>query len=171
MTARGGVRGATGWAIAAASAAILGTALASQYWGGLHPCLLCLYQRIPYAATIVLGLVGAWLAGTGRFGLAAVALAACAAVFAAGAGVAAFHVGVEQHWWPGTTACTGAASGTATTVEALRQQILDAPVVRCDDVQWSLLGISMAGYNVLASVALAALALAAARGVAAQAHP
>jgi disulfide bond formation protein DsbB len=78
-----------------------------------------------------------------------------------GAGIAVFHVGVEQHWWAGTAACGSTLS--ATSVEALRAQILAAPVVRCDQPAWSLLGISMAGYNALISAALAVVALIGAR--------
>jgi disulfide bond formation protein DsbB len=81
----------------------------------------------------------------------------CGLLFLIGAGIAAFHVGVEQHWWAGTAECGGQASG-ARTVEQLQAMIEAAPVVRCDVVAWSLFGISMAGYNVMLSLALAAFA-------------
>jgi len=80
-----------------------------------------------------------------------VALASLAIL--AGAVVAGFHVGVEQQWWPGLASC-GGVSEMPMTVEALKQQIMNAPVVRCDEVAWSLMGISMAGYNTLLSLAL-----------------
>ncbi len=144
-----------------ASAAILGTALLSQYVGGLDPCVLCLYQRIPYAATIALAVIGLVLSTKSRtvgivHGLAAVA-------FLVGAGIATYHVGVEQAWWAGTAECTGAAAGTAQSVDELRSQIMSAPAGRCDEVAWSLFGISMAGYNLLASLALTGFAVMAAR--------
>ena len=82
-----------------------------------------------------------------------------------GAAIAAFHVGVEQHWWQGTAEC-GAVDGAADSLEALRAQILTAPTVRCDEVPWSLFGISMAGYNFLVSLGLGAGALAAGRRLA-----
>ncbi len=144
-----------------ASAAVLGTALLSQHLGGLEPCVLCTYQRIPYAATISLAIAGFVMAGNpravgGLHGLAA-------AAFLTGAGIAAFHVGVEQHWWAGTEACAGAAAGSARSVEELRAQIMAAPAARCDEVAWSLFGVSMAGYNFLVSLALAGFAALAAR--------
>lgn len=143
--------------ILVASLAILGTALASQYWGGLAPCELCLWQRWAYVATIVLGLAALLAGGRLRAGLTGLA----ALAFLAGAGVAAFHVGVEQHWWAGLPGCS---AGTgAQTVEQLKAQILAAPVVRCDEAAWSLFGVSMAGWNVLVSLALAGFSTIAAR--------
>jgi len=144
-------------AILLASLAILGAALASQYWGGLQPCTLCLWQRWAYVATIALG-IAALVAG-GRPRAVLVGLAGLA--FLAGAGVAVFHVGVEQRWWQGLATCS---AGTgAQTVEQLKAQILAAPVVRCDDIPWSWLGISMAGWNVVASLVLAGFSAIAAR--------
>ena len=83
----------------------------------------------------------------------------CALGFLVGAGIAFYHVGVEQQWWPGTGACVGTAADSAQTIEELRAQLLTAPVVRCDDVGWSLFGISMAGYNGIFSLALAVATL------------
>lgn len=145
----------------AASAVVLGSALLSQYVGGLEPCVLCLYQRVPYAVTIFLGIVGLVMSGTPR--AAAIAHGLAAAAFLIGAGIAAYHVGVEQHWWAGTAECTGAAAGTAQSVDELRAQIMSAPTTRCDEVPWSLFGISMAGYNFLVSLGLAAFAALAAQ--------
>jgi disulfide bond formation protein DsbB len=78
-----------------------------------------------------------------------------------GGGIAAFHVGVEQHWWTGTPGC--GVPATSNSIEEMRAQIMAAPVVRCDQVAWSLFGISMAGYNILISLVLAAVALISAR--------
>jgi disulfide bond formation protein DsbB len=84
-------------------------------------------------------------------------MALCGAVLAAGAAVAAYHVGVEQHWVAAPAACTGIASGAAAgSVEELKRRIMEQQVVRCDEIAWSLFGISMAGRNFLASVVLAA---------------
>jgi disulfide bond formation protein DsbB len=140
-----------------ASLGALATALTAQYWGGLHPCILCLYQRWPYGVAIALALV-ALLLGRGARGW-VVGLAGLA--FLVGAGIAAFHVGVEQGWWQGTAQCGD--SGTPNSIEALRAQILAAPVVRCTDIAWQLGGISMAGFNVIASLILAAITLTGAR--------
>lgn len=149
--------------VALASIAVLGTALASQYIGGLRPCELCYWQRYPYWATIALGALG--VAAARRSAKLAAALAALAGlVFLAGAGIAFFHVGVEQHWWAGTSAC-GATGGPILSLEDLRRQLEAAPIVRCDEPAWTMLGISMAGYNMLASLALAAIALTGARRI------
>jgi disulfide bond formation protein DsbB len=142
--------------ILVASVAILGAALLSQYVGGLQPCVLCLYQRVPYAVTIAIGVLGLIFAGSlGSRGMAAAA-GACALAFVIGAGIAAFHVGVEQHWWEGTSACGTTLGGAGQSLDELRRQLLEQPVVRCDEIAWSLFGISMAGYNFLVSLALAA---------------
>jgi disulfide bond formation protein DsbB len=146
--------------IALASIAVLGTALASQYLGGLAPCELCIYQRWPYVFTIVAGLA-AWLMSSSpaRPWL----VAACGAAFAIGGAIAVYHAGVEYGWFAGPTACSGGAS-SATTVEELRRQLLAQPVVRCDEPAWTLFGVSMAGYNVVVSAVLAgASVIAAAR--------
>jgi disulfide bond formation protein DsbB len=137
--------------VLAASAAVLGTALLSQYWGGLAPCELCLLQRWPWRVAIVVSLV-MLLAGS-RPALPWVALL-LAAVFAIGAAFALYHVGVEQHWFAGPAACT--ASAGATTLEDMKRQILGTQAVLCDQVQWSLYGVSLAGFNLLASLAMAA---------------
>ncbi len=75
-------------------------------------------------------------------------------MFLVGAGIAFYHVGVEQHWFAGPTACT-AGGGGATSVDALRAQLLGTKAVMADEVQWSLFGISLAGWNLLASLAMA----------------
>jgi len=142
--------------ILAASAATLGGAFFFQYVGGLAPCVLCIYERYPYGAAIVLSLIALSLSNA-RWR--ATALAFCALAFVIDASIGVFHVGVEQHWWVGTAACTGSvADGGATSLEALRQKILSNGVARCDRIPWSLFGISLAGYNVLISLALAVFA-------------
>ncbi|HEX6978623.1 MAG TPA: disulfide bond formation protein B [Alphaproteobacteria bacterium] len=139
-----------------ASAAVLSAAFAFQYLGGLAPCVLCLWQRYPYGAVIGLSALALVLASR-RW--APVLLAICGVAFLVGAGIAAFHVGVEQHWWQGTAAC-GATQGAAASLEALRAQLMAQPVVRCDEIPWALFGISMAGYNFVISLALAAFSFA-----------
>src|SRR6266567_3832828 len=145
-------RGFAGFVLAA-SAVVLGAALLSQYWGRLAPCELCLLQRWPWAAAIALSLV-ALIAGS-RAALPWVALV-LAIVFALGMAFAFYHVGVEQHWFAGPSACT-ASSGGAMTLEDMKRQILGTAPVLCDRVQWSLFGVSLAGWNLLASLAMAAV--------------
>lgn len=146
-------------AVLAAGIVVLGAALASQYWGGLDPCELCLAERWPWWAAIAIA-AAAWLAGA-RLALPAVAIL-LALVFLVGAGLGFYHVGVEQHWFPGPSACT-ASGPAATDIAALRAQLLGKQPVMCDQVQWSLFGISLAGWNVLASLAMAGFCGAAAR--------
>jgi disulfide bond formation protein DsbB len=136
----------------AASAAIVGAALLSQYFGGLQPCELCLYQRWPYYAAIVATAI-ALLSGGDKAMRGIVML--CALLFAASTALAFYHVGVEQHWFAGPTACTGSVTG-ATSIEALKAQLLARQPVSCDTPAWRLFGVSMAGWNLLASVLIAA---------------
>ena len=145
--------------IVLASAATVGAAYAFQHLGGLAPCILCWWQR--YAHFGVLALAALAVLPVGR-PLRAALLVGAAAAALTGAGIAFLHVGVEQHWWQGTAEC-GSTLGPATSIEQMRQMLLAQPVVRCDEVAWSLFGISMAGYNVLISLGLAAFALAAVR--------
>ena len=138
------------------SAALLGGAFAFEYVGGLAPCQLCIYQRWPHAAAIVIGLVAL---ATGWRGLAW--LGGPAALTTAGVGV--FHVGVEQAWWEGLATCTAGSIEGISTADLLDPSKDVAAVVRCDEIAWSLLGVSMAGWNAILSLALAGLWLKAAR--------
>lgn len=139
--------------VVVASVAALAGAFYSQYVWGLEPCPLCLFQRYPYGVTIGLGLV----ALAGRWPLACVALAGL--VFLGESGLALFHVGVEQHWWAGLDACAQAGVTPDTTDELLTMLMEAPPAPPCDQVPWSLFGISMAGYNVLYAASLAAISL------------
>ncbi len=132
-------------------AALLGGALAFQYLGGISPCEMCLWQRWALVTALGLALLG-WALGHSRSVLRLAALAVLA-----GAGIAVFHVGVEQHWWQGITSCA-AAPITGSTAEVMGQ-IMAQPLVRCDAIAWSLFGISMAGWNVLVSSVIGGLAL------------
>ena len=78
----------------------------------------------------------------------------CGVAFAVGAGIAFYHVGVEEGFFDGPSSCSGVPMD-AQTIEELKKMLLAAPVVRCDEVPWSLFGVSMAGFNLIASVILA----------------
>lgn len=147
-----------------ACAAALGTALFAQYVGGLPPCELCIWQRWAYAAAIGLLVPGLFL-GADRPGARTLVLTLGGVAFLAGAGISLFHVGVEQGWWEWASACTATFNPNA-SLDELRAQILGAPVAKCNEVAWSMLGLSIAGWNVLASLALAGLALVAAMATA-----
>ncbi len=149
--------------LAAACLGALGTALASQYWGGLYPCALCVYQRYAYGAALVAAGLAFGLASKPGARKATLGIAGLA--FLAGAGLAGFHVGVEERWWEGLEACSNPGLPADASLEELRAAILNQPFAPCDAVPWSLFGISIAGYNLLASVSLAGLAFWAAFGV------
>jgi disulfide bond formation protein DsbB len=136
--------------VLAASAAMLGSAVISQYWGGLAPCELCLLQRWPWAVAIIISLIAILVGSRAPASWLALLLAT---VFAVGSALAFYHVGVEKHWFAGPNACTGAATA-ADTVEALKARILGQMPVRCDEPAWLLWGISLAGWNLLASLAV-----------------
>ena len=138
------------------SAALLGGAFAFQYIGGLAPCQLCLWQRWPHAAAILIGIIAL---ATGWRGLAW--LGALAALATAGIGI--FHVGVEQHWWEGLATCTAGSISGISASDLLNPTVDVAPVVRCDEIAWQMLGVSMAGWNALVSLALAVVWVKAAR--------
>lgn len=139
----------------AASAATLGTALLFQYVGGYPPCSLCHYQRWPYIA--VIGLSAAALLFATRRPLSTAFGLLAGAVLLAGCGVALYHVGVEQGVFEGPNSCTSNL-GAATTLDELRERLLAAPMVRCDEVAWSVLGVSMAGWNAALAFVLGGVA-------------
>ncbi len=139
----------------AGSAALLLAALGFQAMG-YAPCSLCILQRWPHlAAAVIAGL--AWFTGGAR-GWAWLGAAAAATAFA----FAAYHSGVEWRLWPGPSTCSGAADIAGMSVQDLLAKIEAAPVVRCDEVQWRFLGLSMAAWNALASAGLTVVWLVAA---------
>lgn len=141
------------------SAALLAGAYAFQHIGGLAPCSLCLWQRWPHAAAVLIGLF-AVMFGKWRHVRFVPWLGFLAALSAAG--IAGYHTGVERGWWQGPTACSGGGIGGASGADLLS---LEGPlgVVMCDEVAWQMGGLSMASWNMLASLALAGLWAMAAR--------
>src|SRR4051812_25280359 len=143
-------------------AAILG-AYFFQYVIGLPPCPLCLEQRIAYYVSIPLAamvLLGVSVGSSRKVLMLALSAIAVAMLWNAGLGV--YHSGVEWHWWPGPQDCSGAVPNFSAG-GSLIEQMNKARVVRCDEAAWRFLGLSLAGYNVLISLALAAIALFGAR--------
>lgn len=140
--------------VAGIGLALLAAALAFQYWGDLAPCPLCIEQRKAWAAAVLLATLALWAEGRSRIAVAMALLTLAGIAALIGAGVAGYHVGVEQKWWAGTTACSAGFTGFgAGGVADLREQLLNRPVVRCDEIAWSMLGISMAGWNGLIALA------------------
>ncbi len=132
------------------SAALLAGAFAFQHIGGMAPCQLCLWQRWPHAAAVVI--MGLALMFPGRI---LPLLGMVAALSTAGIGM--FHVGVEQGWWQGLASCTAGSISGVSMADLLNPDVTVAAPVRCDAIAWAMLGISMAGWNAIASVVLAGI--------------
>lgn len=137
------------WAALLAAAASLAGAYVAQYGFGLIPCELCLLQRAPYAAIILLGGIGLVRPRFGRFGIWLVAL-----LFLVESGIASYHASVEKGWIEGPTACTSAPSSGPETIDDMLRKIQQAPIVACDQPAWEYHGITMAGVNAVWSFAL-----------------
>lgn len=138
----------------ASAAAILG-AWGFQYIGGYAPCKLCYQQRYPHWLAMgagILALAVGWrfLPWIGALGAATTSA------------IGFFHSGVERKWWDGPSSCSGGDIGALST-DALMEQIMSAPLVRCDEIPWEMFGISMANMNAVGSLLLAALWVVAAR--------
>ena len=154
-------RATTGWwapaLLAAGGIGAINAALFMQYVVGVQPCILCIYQRIPYAVVAVLGLTALVFGRHRPLRVALLALMTLAMLI--DCGTAIFHVGIENHLWAGTPGC--GVPAPAASVEELRARLMAGPVVRCDEVAWSLFGISIAGYNIAITLAMALFALSA----------
>lgn len=145
------------WVLAAFGLSVLalGAAYGSELFFGLRPCEMCYWQRVPYGAVIAFTLLALFLR---KPAIQRVVLVLCAVAFAIGAGLAVFHAGVEWRWWEGPSACSGGIDGTMTAAELLAQ-IQDAAIVSCSDAAVRVLGLSMAGWNALYSLACLAITL------------
>ena len=130
---------------------LLGGALYSQYLGGLHPCEMCYWQRWPHEAAIALALLA--FAITSRPAASRLMVNLAGIFIAVSGAIGLFHAGVEYGWWEGLTTC--ARGPTAGSTEDLLAAIVSAPVVRCDQAQWTLGGVSLAGFNAIFSFAAA----------------
>ena len=122
---------------------LLGGALGSQYLGGLHPCEMCYWQRWPHGAAILLAAFAFAFPATSPRARALTVLAAAAVAVSGAIGV--YHAGVEAGIFEGMTTCTATGSGSLA-------EILATPLVRCDQIQFAFLGISMAGWNAILSL-------------------
>ena len=136
-------------------AALLAGALGSQYLGGLYPCEMCHWQRWGHYGALAFALVSFALRGQPDRGRSFVWLAALA-IIASGL-VGGYHAGVEAGIFEGFTQCT--APGGGGSPADILSDIMATPLVRCDQVQWAFLGISMAGWNAILSLGLGSLIL------------
>ncbi|MDX3883253.1 MAG: disulfide bond formation protein B [Sphingomonas sp.] len=130
--------------------ALMAGALGSQFIGGLYPCEMCHWQRWPHYAAIAIALLAFLVRPAAR----PLTILAALAIMASGA-IGVFHTGVEYGWWEGLTRCS-----TIGNSGDILADIMAAPMVRCDEVQWSLFGISLAGWNAIVSLAGGATILA-----------
>ena len=145
-------------AIFVGSAATILGAWYFQYVLRYPPCELCLQERLPYHVVIPLSLLLAIAAFVrAPRALIVVGFLAIIAAMLVSAALGAYHAGVEWRWWPGPTDCSGPMTNF-TTNGPLLNQLQSIHVVRCDEAAWQFLGLSLAGYNVLISLALAAIA-------------
>lgn len=140
-----------------------GTASIAAAWGfqligGYLPCKLCLEQRIPYYAGLPLGLLALLALMTRRTGVATVLLLLVAAVFAYGAGLGAYQAGAEWGFWMGPSDC-GGGGATPRSAANMLQALQNTRVVSCTEASWRMFGLSFAGWNMVASAAVAVLAL------------
>lgn len=126
---------------------LLAGAYLSQYGFGLYPCEMCWWQRWPHFAAVVFALMGFFMTPR-RLWLAM----AAGGILTSGL-IGLFHAGVEYGWWQGLTSCT--ALPQAGAGESALDAIMNAPVIRCDEAPWTLLGISLAGFNFLISTGAA----------------
>jgi disulfide bond formation protein DsbB len=124
--------------------ALLAGAYGSQYFGGLYPCEMCWWQRYPHFAAVPIAALAVLISNTAMQRV-LVALAAFA-ILTSGV-IGGFHAGVEYGWWKGPATCTGPVS----TGGDLLKSIMETPLVMCDVPQWTLFGISLAGFNFLLS--------------------
>lgn len=141
---------------AVALATIL-AALAFEHLGGYAPCPLCLQQRYAYYFAVPAAALGFFFAQGRTTSVARTLLILVAVAFVVNAGLGVYHAGVEWKWWPGPDTCAvvGAADLGALSVA---EQLANAQVIRCDEAAWRFLGLSFAGWNVVASAFLAGVA-------------
>lgn len=146
--------------LALGMAVVVGTALGFQYFGGYMPCELCLKERIPYYLGVPL-MIAAFIAAAAKAPPAVVRglIALGALIMIVGAGLGIYHAGVEWHFWAGPSSCTGFGDPGGSDASSLLSDLNTIKPPSCDQAAGRFLGISFAGWNVVASIALAVIAL------------
>lgn len=124
----------------------LSISLTAEYFFEKKPCVLCLYQRAPFLITGLFAITALCIKSSSK--LIPMIFMLCALTYLIGSGIAIYHVGVEQHWW--SSGCSGNLSQNI-SLEQLRASLLQKAKIPCDNVNWSLFGISMATYNIFLS--------------------
>lgn len=131
---------------------LLAGAYASQYFGGLYPCEMCWWQRYAHMAALLPAIL-AFTAPANSLRTRDLTILAAIGIAVSGA-IGVYHAGVERHIFEGFTTCTATAKATST--QELLKELMHAPLIRCDQIQWSFLGISLAGWNAILSLSGAA---------------
>ena len=144
--------------VMAASAVALGVALIAQYGYQLNPCELCGYQRIPYGSILLFGGLALAFGGWDRAAIGYL----FGAIFLVGAALAFYHTGVEQHWWQSATSCGGSQPMPRNLAE-LKAELTKIMPKACDTIDWTLFGLSMSVYNIVASLVLSTVCILSAR--------
>ena len=134
------------WLAFLGSLALLIGAYAFEFLGNLKPCKMCLWQRWPHIAAIIIGILIFYSKSNLLMRIASM-------VILFGAIIAFYHMGVEFQWWEGPTTCSSGSIANLSSTE-LMNKILQAPIIRCDEVQWSFAGLSMAAWNGIFSLIL-----------------
>ena len=146
--------------LALAMALVVGSALAFEHIGGYIPCALCLEQRIPYYTGVPLMLVAALISRAGGPSWAVRGLLAVGGLLMLyGLVLGVYHSGVEWHWWDGPASCSTSADAVTKDARSLLGDLSSKKPPSCDSAALRVLGLSFAGWNVLASAVLAAIAL------------
>lgn len=139
-----------------AAVATIGGALVFEYGFALAPCPLCLLQRKPYYVSFPVAIAALLLPERSIWTRAALGL--LAAIFVVSAGLGVYHAGVEWGWWPGPSDCSGASPPLAGSMDDFLNQLQSTRVMSCTEAAWRFLGLSLAGWNVVISLGLAAFA-------------
>ena len=134
------------WIAFIGSLSLLLGAYAFEFLGNLKPCKMCLWQRWPHIGAILIGSLIFYTKS--RLLMRMVGM-----ILLIGALIAFYHVGVEFNWWEGPSTCTSGSINNLSSAE-LMNKILQAPIIRCDEVQWSFAGLSMAAWNGIFSLVL-----------------
>ncbi|GGG49908.1 disulfide bond formation protein B [Chelatococcus composti] len=146
-------------AVLLAAAVTIGGALVFEHGFGLRPCPLCLMQRNPYYVAMPVALVLALLPPRPALERASgIGLLLLAVVFLVSAGLGVYHAGVEWGWWLGPSDCAGTGGPNPAMVGDFLQSLKSVRVVSCTEAAWRFLGLSLAGWNAVISVAIAAMA-------------
>jgi disulfide bond formation protein DsbB len=151
------------------AAAVIVAALGLEFIGGYQPCELCLKERWAYYAAIPLAILATGMMSAGRPAIAALLILVAGAGMIANAGLGLYHAGVEWHWWPGPSVCTGG-PGHVANAQDLLDRLQHENVVRCDQPALTLLGLSLAAWNVPIGVGLSIIALLAGIGLTGEAR-